>query len=242
MNNLIVAELVSRASLFKDLDAEGLAQVVQAAHTRAVSHSEFYFHQGNPATTLYVLLAGKARLLQLSPEGNEVLLGFVMPGEMFGGVSFLGQADYPLSAQAVEDCLAACWDGGTMSNLMEHFPRLALNAMRHMSARMQEMQARVRELSTERVERRIANTLLRLANQTGVKSPAGVLINVALTRQDIAEMTGTTLYTVSRTLSRWEQEGIIESRRERVIIRSPHGLVMIAEDLPPPGKNKNVKD
>ncbi len=114
--------------------------------------------------------------------------------------------------------------------------------MRHMSARMQEMQDRVRELSTERVERRIANTLLRLANQTGVKSPAGVLINVALTRQDIAEMTGTTLYTVSRTLSRWEQEGIIESRRERVIIRSPHGLVMIAEDLPPPGKNKNVKD
>ncbi len=125
-----------------------------------------------------------------------------------------------------------------MSRLMERFPPLARNAMRHMSARMQEMQNRVRELSTERVERRIANTLLRLANQTGVKSPAGVLINVALTRQDIAEMTGTTLYTVSRTLSRWEQEGIVESGRERVLIRAPHALVTIAEDLPPPGKNK----
>ncbi len=238
MNALNIAELISRAFLFQDLGPEGLAQVAQAARTRAVSHSEFYFHQGEPATTLYVLLTGRARLLQISAEGNEVLLGFVMPGEMFGGVSFLGQADYPLSAQAVEDCLAACWEGAIMSRLMERFPRLALNAMRHMSARMQEMQNRVRELSTERVERRIANTLLRLANQTGVKSPAGVLINVALTRQDIAEMTGTTLYTVSRTLSRWEQEGIVESGRERVLIRAPHALVTIAEDLPPPGKNK----
>jgi CRP-like cAMP-binding protein len=101
-----------------------------------------------------------------------------------------------------------------------------------MSDRIQELQDRLRELSTERVERRIANTLLRLARQTGQKTPDGIRIDLALSRQDIAEMSGTTLYTVSRTLSRWEQIGIVESGRERVLIRSPHGLVAIAQDLP----------
>ncbi|MGE5140292.1 MAG: Crp/Fnr family transcriptional regulator, partial [Rudaea sp.] len=91
-----------------------------------------------------------------------------------------------------------------------------------------------RELSTERVERRVANALLRLAQQTGVKTPEGVLIDLALTRQDIADMTGTTLYTVSRILSHWEQRGLVETGRERIVIRSPHGLVAIAQDLPPP--------
>ncbi len=107
MNDRNIAELVSRAFLFQDLALDASLQVVQAAHTRAVSRSEFYFHQGEPATTLYVLLEGKARLLQVSAEGSEVLLEFIAPGQMFGGVSFLGQADYSVSAQTVEDCAPA---------------------------------------------------------------------------------------------------------------------------------------
>jgi len=88
-------------------------------------------------------------------------------------------------------------------------------------------------MSTERVERRIARALLRLVSQLGRKVETGVLIDLALSREDVANMTGTTVYTVSRILSRWEEEGIIEGGREKVLIKRPPSLVMIAEDLPP---------
>ncbi len=234
MNDPKLADLVAQAFLFRDLDRKELGEIVAAAHPRSLHRDEFYFHQGDPASTYYVLIEGEARMLQVSAEGNQVLLGFLAPGDMFGGVAFIGQRLYPISVEAVQDCTAAAWDGEMMAHLMQRHPRIALNAMEHMSNRIQELQDRVRELSTERVERRIANTLLRLAGQTGSKTTDGILINVALSRQDIAEMTGTTLYTVSRTLSRWEQMGIVESGRERVLIRSPHRLVSIAEDLPAP--------
>jgi CRP-like cAMP-binding protein len=98
---------------------------------------------------------------------------------------------------------------------------------------VRDFQDRVRELSTERVERRIARALIRLVRQAGKKVQEGVLIDLPLSRQDLAEMSGTTLFTVSRTLSQWESKGLIQSGRERVVVRNPHGLVSIAEDLPP---------
>jgi CRP-like cAMP-binding protein len=109
---------------------------------------------------------------------------------------------------------------------------LGLNGLRLVAGRFQELQKRYRELATERVERRIARALLRLARQTGRRTEGGVLLDLPLSRQDLGEMTGTTLYTVSRTLSSWEQQRLIETGRERIIIRNPHGLVSIAEDLP----------
>ena len=237
MDHSSFERLLSQSFLFRGLNPDDLLPIIQAAHPRTVSQDEFFFHQGAAAMSMYLLIAGKARLLQVTPEGSQVLLRFIASGEMFGGIAFLGEATYPASAQAVSDCTAAYWDGETMAHLMQQFSQIAFNAMRHMADRIEELQDRVRELSTERVERRIANALLRLAQQIGQKTPEGVLINLPLSRQDLAEMTGTTLYTVSRILSRWEQEGIVDTGRERVLIRVPHRLVIIAHDLPMPDSN-----
>jgi cAMP-binding proteins - catabolite gene activator and regulatory subunit of cAMP-dependent protein kinases len=85
---------------------------------------------------------------------------------------------------------------------------------------------------TERVERRVARALLRLVQEAGRRVDAGVEIDFPVSRQDIAEMTGTTLYTVSRLLSSWEERGIVRSGRQRIILTTPHALVALAEDLP----------
>jgi CRP-like cAMP-binding protein len=119
-----------------------------------------------------------------------------------------------------------------MLGLMMRYPELAINALRVMAKRVQEFQDRYRELATERVERRIARALTRLARQAGRRTDEGVLIDLTLTRQDVAEMTGTTRFTISRTLAEWEQQGIVSVGRERIIITQPHALVTIAEDLP----------
>lgn len=224
-------EYLLQADLFKSLAPPAITAVVQAAHRRSVQQDAFLFHQGDPAGALYVLIQGRVRVLQVTPEGQQVIVRIISPGEMCGGIAALGDAVYPASAQALEASVALAWDGDSMARLMEEHPRIALNALRLLAGRYQEMQDRYRELATERVERRVARALLRLLRQTGRRVEEGVLIDFPLSREDLAELTGTTLYTVSRILSAWEKQGLVETGRQRILIRTPHQLVVIAEDL-----------
>ena len=219
--------------LFTGLDDQQLEQVLHAGIQRNIPAETYLYMQGDEAETFLLLVKGRVKLSQVTLEGHQVILRYAAPGESFGVIAALSGTDYPVAAQTVEDSQVLSWNQATMQRLMSQYPIIALNALRIMSERVREFQDRIRELSTERVERRIARALIRLARQTGRKVDEGVLIDLALTRQDLAEMTATTLYTVSRTLSQWESKGLIKSGREQVIIRFPHGLVAIAEDLPP---------
>jgi CRP-like cAMP-binding protein len=154
------------------------------------------------------------------------------PGQTFGGIALLNpQAGYPATAQAVENSTALAWDTDQLRKLVEKEPSISINVMSLMHGYISELQERQKALVTDRVEQRIARILLKLAAQSGRKIDEGVLIDLPLTRQDIAEMSGTTLFTVSRTLNEWEREGLLEIGRERVVIREPHGLVSISDDL-----------
>lgn len=233
-------DLLRQTALFDRLPAADLDALAQQAHPRAVARGGFFFHQGDPATTLYLLSAGHVRLTQITPEGHQVVMRFITPGQIFGGIAALGETLYPAAAEAVDNCTALAWDGPVLAALLEQSPRLALNLVHHLAARVQELQDRLRELATERVEQRVARALLRLVRQTGRRVEDGVLIDFALSRQDLAQMTGTSLYTVSRILSRWEEEGIIASGRTRILVRVPHQLVTLAEDLPPPPPSRET--
>lgn len=226
--------LLEHAPLFGGMEQEALEAAYKAAYRRQVREGEFFFFQDDPATTFYIVQEGRARLSQLTPEGHQVIIRYLGPGNGMGIIVALSDTVYPLSAEAVTDCLALAWDADSVIHLMEKYPRLALNGMRLVAGRFRNLQNRYRELATERVERRVARALLRLARQTGRRTDEGVLLDLPLSRQDLGEMTGTTLYTVSRILRRWEQQGLIASGRERVVICNPHGLVTIAEDLPEP--------
>lgn len=225
-------EVLSRAPLFRGAEPAELKAALEAARRRSVERGEYFFHQGDAAEAFYVVTEGRVRLSQLTPEGHQVIIGFMGPGDGMGIIVALSNATYPLTAEAVADCQALSWDYEATIRLMEQYPHLALSGLRLVSGRFFELQERYRELATARVERRIASALLRLTRQTGKRTERGVLLDLPLSRQDLAEMTGTTLYSVSRILSGWEQQGLIESGRERIVILSPHGLVTIAEDLP----------
>jgi CRP-like cAMP-binding protein len=225
-------QFLAQCPTFRDLQLAGLQAVLRVAHHRQVERNAFFFHQGDPATAFYVLVEGEAKLTQVTPEGHQMLMRFAGPGECFGGIAALHRAAYTLSAQAVEDCLALAWDGETLAGLIERYPRIALNMLEVVAGHYQRLLNRYQELATERVERRVARAVLRLAGQVGQKEEDGVLIGLPLSREDLAEMAGTTLYTVSRILSSWEHRGLVDAGRERVFIRDPHALVAIAEDLP----------
>jgi CRP-like cAMP-binding protein len=119
-----------------------------------------------------------------------------------------------------------------MRRLLETEPAMALNALHFVAKRLHDLQRRYRQLMTERVERRVARTLLRLVHEAGRRVESGIEISFPVSRQDIAEMTGTTLYTVSRLLSAWEAQGIVRSGRQHIVLTRPQALVTIADDLP----------
>ena len=191
------------------------------------------FDQGAEADRFFLLLHGHVRAAKTTPTGEQIVVRYVSPGETFGLAMAIGLTQYPATATAVDDSVVLAWPTGTWPRLVEKFPALATNTLQAVGARLQETHTRVLEMSTQQVEQRVAHALLRLANQSGKKLDHGIEIDFPISRQDIAEMTGTTLHTVSRTLSQWEAKGILKTGREQVIILYPHGLVEIAEDLPP---------
>jgi CRP-like cAMP-binding protein len=226
------AQLLEGVPMFHSVDRAALRHIAEAAGVRAVHAGGTFFHEGDPAASFFVVQSGTVKLAQLTPEGHQVVLRLLGAGEAFGGVAAFGGGSYPVTAEAVTDVTAFEWPGPAMAVLMERYPRLAMNALRFVAARLYELQVRYRQLATEKVERRIARALARLVQQAGRRVDSGVLIDLPLSREDIAQMTGTTLYTVSRIVSRWEGEGILETGRQRVVVRKPHALMEIAEELP----------
>jgi CRP/FNR family transcriptional regulator, nitrogen oxide reductase regulator len=218
--------------LFKGLAPDILSPIIALGHLTPMQAGTFFFSEGDDAERFFVLTSGRVKLTQLTPEGHQVVLGHIGPGDAFGGVGAFGDSTYPVSAQTVEPSIALAWTSGTMHHVLETHATVAINAVGFIAGRLHDLQRRYRQLMTERVERRVARALLRLVRDAGRRVPAGVEIDFPVSRQDIAEMTGTTLYTVSRLMSSWEDRGILGGRRQRIVLRKPHALVAIAEDLP----------
>lgn len=225
------ADALTGVKLFEGLAPEALEQAVAAARRRTVPKGRVFFREGEKAEACHVLLHGRVKIQQLTPEGHQVLLRVIGPGDMFGCASVLGGTSYPGTGETLDDCAALCWGTASLLRLMEAHPRIGRNALAIVGGRLREIQDRYRELATQRVERRIAGALVRLASQSGKRVDEGVLIDFPVTRQELAEMTGTTLFTVSRVLSGWAQQGWIETGRQRIVISQPHRIAAIAQDL-----------
>jgi CRP/FNR family transcriptional regulator, nitrogen oxide reductase regulator len=222
-------EKLGQVTLFKDLPSGVLQDICREAVVKKMGKGSFFFTQGGAAEYQYLLLSGRVKLTQINADGQQTLMRAIGPYTMFGMVVLAQVKDYPVSAEATEDCAALGWTKPALMQILARYPIFAMNAIQVMAAHTQEFQERFRQMATDRVEQRLAYTLLRLASQTGKKTSEGVLIDFPLTRQDLGEMTGTTLYTVSRLLGQWEKQGLIVADREHILIRFPHGLVTIAE-------------
>ena len=217
--------------VFQHCTDDDLHLILKNSITRSLEEGSFFFMQGDEAEYLYVLTSGQVKLMQSNPNGQQVNLRTIYPWQMFGALGAVRSdgAPYPASAQTLEDSTALATPSLFLRSMLETRPYLSFDLMNLMTSYIQEMQARYRELATERVEQRVANALIRLAGQAGIKSEKEAGIELSFSRQDVAEMTGTTLYTVSRLLSDWERKGILKTGREKIAIINPHELVRIAD-------------
>lgn len=211
--------LVSDFPLFAGFDSAELDAVLARAQAAHYVKKKVVFSQNEDAHSFFLLLHGRLRVTQVTPHGEQIVVRFVNPGDLFGIALAIGRTTYPGTATAAIDSLALMWPSAIWPELMAAHPVLASNAMRMVGSRLQEAHQRVRELSTEDVERRVAHALLKLAREAGVSRDNGLEVDFPISRQDLAEMTAATLHTVSRIMSAWEASGIVESGRQRVVIR-----------------------
>ena len=218
-----------RGRIFDGLEDAARREILAAAVPRMLKARQVLATEGEPATTFYLVVVGHLKLSKLAPDGREVIARFIGPGDPYAGIVALGHPTYPISATAVEPARVLGWQRAVLVDLTNKFPRLRTNLLQEITRHMTDALERVGELSTERVSQRVARTLLRLAEHDGHVRGTSIEIAHPITRQELADLCGTTLFTVSRLLSRWEHRGIIESTRGHVTLLRPPDVEALAE-------------
>lgn len=220
--------LIAGLPTFEGLSPADLDEVLREARAMRFAKDSTVFEQDAPAGSFYLLLDGYIRVVRLNPEGEQVIVRYITDGELFGIAAAIGRTTYPANAVCAVDCVVLAWPQERWGEFARRFPSFGQNTYRTVGSRLQDTHDRIMEMSTEQVTQRVAHAVLRLANQTGRKTSEGIEIDFPISRQDIAEMTGTTLHTVSRLLSAWEDRGVVRSGRQKVIVADPHQLMLIA--------------
>lgn len=225
--------LLAQTALFADVPPVALDQLTVGAYRRATVTGEYLFHQDDAAHRYCVVLSGKFRLVQHSAEGKDVTMAVFVLGDVIGLVVALTNDPYPGSVEALDAGEVLLLPGAPLWPVMNDCGLLAVRVLRLIAGRLKETQNRVRELSVERVQQRIARALLRLSQKVGVKEADGsIRLALTLGRQDLAQLTGTTLETVSRTIAAWERDGMLDAGREQITIRKLDEITAIAQELP----------
>lgn len=227
--------LIAGLPAFDGIAPDDLDRMLAGARSLRVAKDATIFDQGGEAHSFFLLLDGRVRVVKATPDGQQVIVRYIVPGELMGIAHALGRDTYPATAVAVVDCVVLAWPSRLWAEFATAYPTFGMNTYRTVGARLQDVQTQVVEMATEQVEQRVAHALLRLVRQSGRKTADGLLIDFPISRQDIADMTGTTLHTVSRLLTAWEDKGLVKSGRRQVSVIEPHRLMLLAEGRPEPG-------
>jgi CRP-like cAMP-binding protein len=230
------SNLLAQSALFASLP-EGERWAVEGQLVRRVfERGEYLFFEGEPAEWLVFVAQGRVKMIKHSESGRETILATFGPGQIVGEVGVLVGDAYPATAQALEPTNTLGLRRAEYVDLVRGHPDLAWALIEELGRRLQRAHETIRSLAVEKVERRVARALLRMANTAGERledagAPGAVRITVPLSRQDIADMAGTVIETAIRTMSKFQKQGLIETRDGRIVLLHPHKLVAIAEEL-----------
>ena len=217
--------LVKPSPLFSDIPASECREIASAAHEKHFARRQSIFLEGDPVRRVVLLTSGSAKIVQLGPSGAEVILGVRGPGEVVGTVGLRPQDRHCSMAQALGTSTALVWDAAVFETLSQRSVQLRRNITTILCQQLHELEERYREISTEKVSVRLSHQLIRLQNQLGRFGG----LEIRLSREELAQLTGTTLFTVSRLLSEWNQRGIVSTRREAVSVSNFQALVELGQ-------------
>lgn len=218
------AEVLRQSLMFSSLNENELAELSRLAIERSFKPEEFVFWEGDAPDYFYTVIEGRIKILKYSSSGKEFIIAFFGSGEMFGEVAVFEGKPYPASAQAVADTKILGIKKDDFLSFLAGRPQVAIGIINILGGRLRDAQSRLKDLAGERVEQRLARTLLMLSSKLGPTLP--------FTRQEIADMAGTTTETAFRVTTQLKDRGIIRSVRGKIIILDETKLKLLSEGPP----------
>ena len=224
MSNVDKAQVLHKSAILSGLGETELAELANLVVERRFNSGEFIFWDGDTPDWFYIVAEGQVKAIKHSTQGKEFIIAFFGPGEMFGEVAVFENKPYPASAQSTMETRVLGIRRQDFLSFLTRHPEVAIRSISILGGRLRDAQSRLRDLAGERVEQRLARTLLMLASKLGSTLP--------FTRQEIADMAGTTTETSIRFMSQLKDKGIIRSTRGRIVIIDEDKLVLLSEGLP----------
>jgi CRP/FNR family transcriptional regulator len=211
---------LKKCEIFSGLTEKELSKISALFEERNIKKDEYIFMEEDPSNWFYILSKGRVKIVKHSHSGKDIILEIISPGDVFGGVAVLDKRPFPASAQAMEPAAVVRISRRNLFDMMEEYPGLKLAVVKSFSDRLRNAHETLKNIATERVERRIASLLLKLSEKVGVDDKGYKKLDFPLTRQEIAEMVGTTVETCIRSMSKFQKEGRVKSSGGRILVNA----------------------
>ncbi len=223
-----VSEQLGRSPLFRALQAGDRAALAAVSTLRSYERGEELFAEGDPSEALFVVVEGLVKVVKMTPSGKEMILEIFGEGDPVGAVAMFADLPFPASARAIERSRCIVTPRREFFRLLESQPTLVRGLLAGFTVRLLELTSRLSELAGARVEERLARFFLRSADEHGHSANGGLFIPLALSRQELADMTGTTIETAIRVMSRWAKRGLVATRDDGFVVLDRAGLLLLA--------------
>jgi len=223
------SDFLAGSPVFAELPAKEMQALRAVAREETWRPREYIFMEGDPATWLCVVKSGRVKILKHSKTGKDVVLELLGRGEVFGGVAVIERRPYPATAQAVEPTVILKIPAGAIIAAAERSPSIIREMALMIGRRLRAAHDSLKSLAVDAVEARLAAMLVRLAEREGTKVRHGLMLPFHLTRQSLADMTGTTVETAIRIVSRWLKEGLLLDEGGHLVLKDVEALRTLAE-------------
>ena len=224
----LLDETLRRMTIFRRLSAEDRQRLAAVARVHAFDKGAVLFNEGDASDELYTVVDGRVKIVKSTPRGTDIILEIFGPGDPVGAVAVYESRAYPATAIALEPTTCVLISRRDFFTLLEAHPTLVRGLLIGLTHRLVELTNRLTELSGGRIEARLARFFLKLAADMGRQQPDGTFIPLALSRQELADMTGTTIETSIRIMSRWGKENLIRTEKDGFLVADRMALETIA--------------
>jgi CRP/FNR family transcriptional regulator len=215
----MIVETLKKSDIFSTLKEEELKKISPLFDMREFTKDEYIFFEGDPSDWLYVASQKRVKIVKHTLAGKNIILEIKSPGEIFCCAAVLDKRPYPESAQVMESASVIRISRKNLDKIMEKYPNLKLRFAKYSNDMLRDAHEMLKNIAAEKVEKRIASLLLKLSEKSVVDNAGYKSIDFTLTRQDIAEMLGTTVETCIRTMSKFQKDGIIKSSNKRILVK-----------------------
>ena len=217
-------DLLRRLPFFRRLSPQLRARVAEVARIKPYERGELIFSEGDPSDAFMVIVDGRVKVFKSTPAGKEIILEIFGAGDPLGAVAVYEGAPFMASAVALEPSQVLSIEQRAFFRLLEDDPALVRGLLSGLTIRLAELTRRLAEMSGARVEARFARLFLKLCDQIGRAERGGTFVPMALARQELADLTGTTIETAIRIMSRWQKEDVMHTEKDGFVILNREAL------------------